>query len=85
MGSVMFLPILGERERVSFLFSSLTSTRSNAYLKLKMLDNFMKLEPNHGTLGYTMESCSRGFNFIAGMILHEHYQPLNNTPFMIYF
>lgn len=81
----MFLPILGERERVSFLFSSPTSTRSNAYLKLQMLDNFMNLDGNHGTFGYTMESCSRGFNFIAGMMSHEHYQPLNNIPFMIYF
>ena len=48
-----------------------------------MLDNFMKLEPNHGTLGYTAEFSSRSFSFIAEVMLREDYQPLNNTPFMI--
>lgn len=48
-----------------------------------MLDNFIKLEPNHGTLGYTAEFCSGGFSFTAEVMLSDDYQPLNNTPFMI--
>lgn len=62
MAHVMVLPKLGEKETVSFLFSSLTSNKKRFFcLKLQMLGNFIKLEPNCGTLSYTGRILFKGF------------------------
>lgn len=57
--------------------------REGRHLKLQKQDNFIKLEPNHGILGYKAEFSSGSFSFITKVMLCEDHQPLNNTPFMI--